>query len=277
MNHISSKCLNRPNDNREEPRSTPRDLQSKRTGNAGNKSRVFNQNKDSHHQARFDERYNRQYSPNYNNFQPSPVGSIPGLDLSATLIELANIQSRLLEMMAASQRSQQEASRDKLARANRDKANDAMFANIKSYDGKDRQLFEDWINEINQACWVSEHDFRTGIIKKLTGVVRQVVISCRNLSDDALLAKLRSSFSDVPTMNEAREELRNIRQKEHESITVYTYRWGWALLRSSGICQEDGRHPHVIKDFMTSLKKNIRNKITNRWAEMRNPPRTIQS
>ena len=225
INHISNKCPNRPNDNREEPRSTPRDLQSWRTGNSGNKSHVSNQNKDSHQQARFDERYNRQYSPNYNNFQSSPVSSVPGPDLSATLIELANIQSRSLEMMAASQRSQQEAFH-KLTRASRDKANDAMFANIKSYDGKDRQLFEDWINEINQACQVSECDFRTEIIKKLTGAVRQVVMSCRNLSDDALLAKLRSSFSVVPTMNEAREELRNMRQKEHESITVYTYRWG---------------------------------------------------
>ena len=39
---------------------------------------------------------------------------------------------------------------------------------------------------------------------------------------------------------------------------------------------KDERHPHVIKDFVTSLKKNIRNKIANRWAEMRNPPRTVQ-
>ena len=51
-----------------------------------------------------------------------------------------------------------------------------MFANIKSYDGKDRQIFEDWIDEINQACQVSNHDFRTEIIKKSTGAVRQVVI-----------------------------------------------------------------------------------------------------
>ena len=74
-----------------------------------NKSHVSNKSKDSHQQARFDKRYNRQYLPNYNNFQPSPVGSIPGPDLSATLTELANIQSRSLEMMAASHRSQQEA------------------------------------------------------------------------------------------------------------------------------------------------------------------------
>ena len=30
-------------------------------------------------------------------------------------------------------------------------------------------------DEIDQACWVSNHDFRTEIIKKLTGVVRQVL------------------------------------------------------------------------------------------------------
>ena len=141
---------------------------------------------------------------------------------------------------------------------------------------KDRQIFEDWIEQIDQACWVSDRDFRTEIIIKLTGVVRQVVMACRNLSDDALLAKLRSCFSGAPTMNEAREELRNMRQKENESIAVYTYRWGRALLRSSGIHPEDESHPHIIKDFVTSLKRNIRNKITNRWAEMRNTPRTIQ-
>ena len=133
-NHSSGRCTNRLNDNREKPRSTPRDLQSQRTGNSGNNSCIHNQNKDSHHQARFEERYNRQYSPNYNNIQPSPLGSIPCLDLSATLMELANIQFRSLEMMAASQRSQQEAFHQ-LMRASRDKANDTMFANIKSYDG----------------------------------------------------------------------------------------------------------------------------------------------
>ena len=104
--HPSGRCTSRPNDNREKPRSTPRDLQDQRTGNTGNKNCVSNQNKDSLHQARFDKRYNRKYSPNYNNSQQLPLGSIPGQDLSGTLIELANIQSRSLEMMATSQRSQ---------------------------------------------------------------------------------------------------------------------------------------------------------------------------
>ena len=59
-------------------------------------------------------------------------------------------------------------------------------------------------------------------------------------------------------------------------MSVYRYRWGRALYRSSGIRPDEERHPHVIKDFISSLKKNIRNKIANRWAEMRHPPSTVE-
>ena len=191
------------------------------------------------------------------------------------LIELVNIQSRLLELMAASQRSQQEAFQE-LTRVSKDKANDAMFVSIQVFDDKNRQAFEDCIDKIDQACRVSDHDFRTEIFKKSTGAIRQVVLSCDNLTDDEILTKLRSCFSYAPTMNDAREELRNMRQMENESIAVSSSRWGRALFRSSGIHPEDERHPHVIKDFILSLKKNIRNKIANKWAEMRQPPSTVQ-
>ena len=49
-----------------------------------------------------------------------------------------------------------------------------------------------------------------------------------------------------------------------------------ALYRSSGIRPSEERHPHEIKDFISSLKKNIRNKIANRWAEMQHPPNTVE-
>ena len=57
---------------------------------------------------------------------------------------------------------------------------------------------------------------------------------------------------------------------------VYTYRWGRALVRSSGIHPEDERHPHVIKDFIASLQHNYKNKISNKWANLKNPPHTVQ-
>ena len=252
----SGKCRSKSNDNREELRSTPRDLREQ--GPRINYNRMGHQPQVSHHQTRFNEGLNRQYSPNYINPYQSTLGSIPGQDLSATLIELANIQSRSLEMMAASQRSQQEAFQE-LTRVSKDKSNDSMFTAIKTFDGTNRQTFE-----VDQACRASNRGFRTELFKKSAGAVRQVILSCSNFSDDELVTKLRSCFSHAPTMNEAREELCNMRQMEHESISVYMYRWGLALYRSSGIRPSEERHPNIIKDFISSLKKNIRNKIANR-------------
>ena len=102
--HISNKCRNKPNDNREELRSTPRDL--RETGPRMDYHRMGHHQQVSCQQTRFDKGLNRQYSPSYVNPYQTTLGSIPGQDLSATLIELANIQSRSLEMMAASQRTQ---------------------------------------------------------------------------------------------------------------------------------------------------------------------------
>ena len=47
--------------------------------------------------------------------------------------------------MAASQRSQHEAFQE-LARVSKDKSNDSMFTAIKTFDGTNRQTFEDWID-----------------------------------------------------------------------------------------------------------------------------------
>ena len=201
------KCHSKPNDNREEPRSPLRDLREQ--GPRMNYNRMGHQPKVSHHQARINEGLNRQYSPNYINPYQSTLGSAPGQDLSTTLIELGNIQSRSMEMMAASQRSQHEVFQE-LARVSKDKSNDSMFTAIKTFDGTNRQTFEDWIDEVDQACRASNRGFRTELFKKSAGAVRQVILSCGDFSDDELVTKLCSCFSHAPTMNEAREELRNM-------------------------------------------------------------------
>ena len=189
VNHSSGKCHSKPNDNREEPRSPPRDLREQ--GPRMNYNRMGHQPQVSRHQARINEGLNRQYSPNYINPYQSTLGSAPGQDLSATLIELANIQSRSMEMMAASQRSQQEAFQE-LARVSKDKSNDSMFTAIKTFDGTNRQTFKDWIDEVDQACRASNRGFRTELFKKSAGAVRQVILSCGDFSDDELVTKLRS-------------------------------------------------------------------------------------
>ena len=207
INHSSGKCRSKPNDNREEPKSPLKDF--REHGPRINYNRIGHQPQVGHHQARVNKGLNRQYSPNYINPYQSTLVSNTGQDLSATLIELANIQSRSMEMMAASQRSQHEAFQE-LVRVSKDKSNDSMFTAIKTFDGTNRQIFEDWIDKVNQACRASNRGFRTKLFKISAGAVRQVILSCDNFSDDELVTKLRSYSSHAPTMNEAREDLRNM-------------------------------------------------------------------
>lgn len=83
-------------------------------------------------------------------------------------------------------------------------------------------------------------------------------------------------FFRCPTMNQARKNQKDMRERENESCMVYPYRFGRTLVRSSGICPENERHPHVIKAFISSLQCGVRNKIAKKWSTLRNSPHTVQ-
>ena len=101
-------------------------------------------------------------------------------------------------MMATSQRSQQEAFQE-LTRVSKDKSNDSMFTAIKTFDGTNRQTFEDWIDEVNQACRASNRGFKTELFKKSAGAVRQVILPCSNFSDDELDHEITELFFSCPS------------------------------------------------------------------------------
>ena len=83
---------------------------------------------------------------------------------------------------------------------------------------------------------------RTELIKKSTGVVRQVIMMAHpDASDDDLINIIREDFSDAPTMNEAREELLHMHQKPEEEMRVYVYRYG-ACIRGRQALGQLKRH-----------------------------------
>ena len=130
---------------------------------------------------------------------------------------------------------------------------------------------------MDQATRISRHDLRTELIKKSTGVVRNVIMMAHpDTSDDDLINMLREDFSDAPMMNEAWEELLDMCQKPEEQMHVYVYRYGRMHQRSSDIRAADETHQHVIQDFVKSLKPKIKNKFANKFAEHRFQPRTLE-
>ena len=212
------------------------------------------------------------YSPYHS--APSPALSAGSDLLSRSILQLAEMQSRSLEIFAAQQKSQIEVYQE-LTRSNKEKEHDALFTSIPVFDG-DRTQCEQWLDDMDQATRISGRDLRTELIKKSTGVVRQVIMMAHpDASDDDLINLIREDFSDAPTMNEAWEELLHMHQKPEEQMRVYVYRYGRMHQRSSGIRAAEETHQHVIQDFIKSLKPKIKNKFANKFAEGRFQPRTL--
>ena len=161
-------------------------------------------------QTRFNEKQNQLYSPYH--FAPSPALSAGSDLLSHSIMQLAEMQSCSLEIFAAQQKSQIDVYQE-LTRSNKAKEHDALFTLIPVFDG-DRTQCEQWFDDMDQATRISGCDLRTELIKKSTGVVRNVIMMAHpDASDDDLINMIREDFSDALTMNEAWEELLHMRQK----------------------------------------------------------------
>ena len=190
-------------------------------------------------------------------------------------MQLAEMQSHSLEIFAAQQKSQIDVYQE-LTRSNKEKEHAALFTSIPVFDGDHTQC-EQWLDDMDQATRISGRDLRTELIKKSTGVVRQVIMMAHpDASDDDLINIIREDFSDAPMMNEAWEELLHMHQKPEEQMRVYVYRYGHMHQRSSGIRAADETHQHVIQDFIKSLKPKIKNKFANKFAEGRFQPRSLE-
>ena len=173
--------------------------------------------------------------------------------LSHSIMQPAEMQSHSLEIFAAQQKSQIDVYQE-LTRSNKEKEHDALFTSIPVFDGDHTQC-EQWLDDMDQATRISGHDLRTELIKKSTGVVRNVIMMAHpDTSDDDLINMLREDFSDAPTMNEAREELLHMCQKPEEQMRVYVYRYGHMHQRSSGIWAADENTPTCHTGFYQILK-----------------------
>ena len=120
--------------------------------------------------ARFDGRYNQQYSPPIYPPTPSLNSSFPEV-LSKSLLQVAENQSRTIEAMKTSQEAQAEAYKE-MSRTNRMRDDDALFNSIEVYDRSNPTKFEKWIDSIDQTTHITGRDLRKELLKKSDGVIR---------------------------------------------------------------------------------------------------------
>ena len=80
-------------------------------------------------------------------------------------MQLAEMQSRSLEIFAAQQKSQIDVYQE-LTRSNKEKEHDALFTSIPVFDGDHIQC-EQWLDDMDQATRISGCDLRTELIKEI--------------------------------------------------------------------------------------------------------------
>ena len=116
------------------------------------------------------------------------------------VILLCSLQKRNLiplRFLRPQQKSQIEVYQE-LTRSNKEKEHDALFTSIPVFDG-DRTQCEQWLDDMDQATRISGRDLRTELIKKSTGVVRQVIMMAHpDASDDDLINIIREDFFRCP-------------------------------------------------------------------------------
>ena len=191
-----------PSDNPQRPETGRQHQQQPQRPAQGNPNN--NQNKfpyrdyrysDQPRQMRFNVKQNQMYSPYH--FATSPALSAGSDMLSHSIMQLAETQSHSLEIFAAQQKSQIDVYQE-LTRSTKEKEHDALFTSIPVFDG-DRTQCEQWSDDMDQATRISGRDLRTELIKKSTGVVRQVIMMVHpDASDDDLINIIREDFSDAP-------------------------------------------------------------------------------
>ena len=155
--NVRSRNSDRPSNNPQRP-ATGRQQQQQPQRPTQGKSNI-NQNfpyrdyrySDQPRQTRFNEKQNQMYSPYH--FAPSPALSAGSDLLSRSIMQLAEMQSRSLEIFAAQQKSQIDVYQE-LTRSNKEKEHDALFTSIPVFDG-DRTQCEQWLDDMDQATRIS--------------------------------------------------------------------------------------------------------------------------
>ena len=217
FSHLDGRGQNQPNggqhrpQHREQTGAAPRGQQTDNNPN-------FSPRRQQH--THFNGGFNRRYSP--------PIFPSPGFNntmasdaVGRSIIQLAENQSHSLDFILVGQQLQMDAYKE-LTCSNQAREDDALFADIEVYNGKDPSQFEGWLDAVKQVCNMTDRNLRKELMKKSTGAIRET-LSMMNTSwtDDDIISKLRQDFSCMSTMNRARKELKDLKQLPGQPISSY--------------------------------------------------------
>ena len=103
---------------------------------------------------------------------------------------------------------------------------DPALMSIPTFTGEDSSQCLDWITRIKNVCVQSGHSLCQELINKAGIVVQNYLMSLDiTLLEKEMEERILQHFSDIPTMTQAIEKLKSLRQGETEYILAYNQRY----------------------------------------------------
>ena len=157
-----------------------------------------------------------------------------------------------------------------MTHSNQAREDDALFANIDVYDGKDPSKFEGWLDAVEQACNMTDRNLRKELMKKSSGAIRETLpLMTAAWTNDDVISKLRQDFSSMSTMNRAREELKDLKQLPGQPISSYMYKYGRIHFLATGNQAHNERYPESNNGIYRVLKPQTNEDISERNTQTR--------
>ena len=137
---------------------------------------------------------------------------------------------------------------------------------IPTFMGDDSSQCLDWITRIKNVCGQSGHSLRQELINKAGIVVQNYLTSLdTTLSEKEMEEKILQHFSDTPTMTQAIEKLKSLRQGENESILAYNQRYKVLAERVAGRPIQEVQSAVAMEMYLGTiiapLRRNIKDNL----------------
>ena len=149
--------------------------------------------------------------------------------------------------------------------------------NIEVYKGTDKQKCLPWVNWLQQAAKCSNTSLRAALLARARATVFSILATTPENIDDIEMKKVvLRNFSDIATLMEAAQKLRNMRMTSNQPIASYNYNYAAVHEAAFDIHPSEQRMRFALEDYANSLPEYTADKLSYKIVKVDSWIKTLQ-
>ena len=150
--------------------------------------------------------------------------------------------------------------------------------NIEVYEGTDKQKCLPWVNRLQQAAKCSNILLRAALLAKAGPTVFGIVAATPENIDDLEMKKVvLRKFSNIATLTEAAQKLRNMKMTSDQPIASYNYNYAVVHEAAFDINPSEQRMRFALEDYANSLPEYTVDKLSYKIVKVDSWIKTLQN